>query len=334
MPGSTWARRGLAARPWGCARLAAQCAGPLRRDSRCTGAMGLTSPRLGAFQCGRLHLVVAFILPPRKGVPRQGHGNADGVVDRGSSCTPRFAAMVRRVGWSRVHGVVCAVLYSFLGVPGLQVVRAAYWPGALDAWWVPSGPLSRHHGGFARATISPVCKVAEKPRCGRTVVGSCENGLNGAPPVPYSGGLAGSRSCPSVPAVAWWPVEYGSGLGDPRILGVWAAACRLLGHRESQGVGLPGCLVRAVREGARMSLRRAVCAARASSSVPMGGDTCPAANARLWWIARTGQKLSEVGRPAARSWGGLCCRPSRRNLHAADQSLLCDWLRWAHRDKQ
>ena len=44
-----------------------------------------------------------------------------------------------------------------------------------------------------------------------------------------------------------------------------------------------------------MSLTRAVCAARATSSVPMAGDTCHASNAWIWWIAKTGHKLSVVG---------------------------------------
>ena len=86
-----------------------------------------------------------------------------------------------------------------------------------------------------------------------------------------------------------------------------------------------------------MSITRAVCAARASSSLWMAGDTCPAANVQIWWIAKTGHKLSEAGRPAVRSWGGrasVCCRPSRWNLNAADQSLVCGHLRWAYRHRQ
>ena len=75
-----------------------------------------------------------------------------------------------------------------------------------------------------------------------------------------------------------------------------------------------------------MLLTRAVCAALASFSVWMAGDTCPAANVGIRWIAKTGQKLSVVGRPAVRSWGGMasvCCRPSRWNFNTADQSLVC-----------
>ena len=52
----------------------------------------------------------------------EGHGDGDGALDHGSSCTPRFSAMLRRVGGPRVHDVVCAVLHSFLGAPGLQLV--------------------------------------------------------------------------------------------------------------------------------------------------------------------------------------------------------------------
>ena len=82
-----------------------------------------------------------------------------------------------------------------------------------------------------------------------------------------------------------------------------------------------------------MSLTTAVCAARASSSVWTAGDTCPAAKVRIWWIAKTGHKLSG----AVRFWGRMgsfCCQPSRWNLHAADQSLVCGHLRWAYRLRQ
>ena len=33
------------------------------------------------------------------------------------------------------------------------------------------------------------------------------------------------------------------------------------------------------------------------SSVWMAGDTCPAANARIWWIAKTIHTLCVAGRP-------------------------------------
>ena len=105
------------------------------------------------------------------GAPPEGLGDGDCAVDCGSSCTPRFLAMVRRVGGSRAHGVACAVLHSFLGVPGLQVVRSAYLSGALDASWAPSGPLGIHHGGLAITGISRVRTVAEHPRFRRVVGG-------------------------------------------------------------------------------------------------------------------------------------------------------------------
>ena len=163
---------GLAARLRGCARLAAQCAGLLRRCSACTRAMGLMSLRLGAFFCGNLRLVAALILGPGKGgAPPEGHRDGNCAVDRGSSCTPHFLALVRRRGGSRVHRVVCAVLYSFLGVLGLQLVRSAYRPGALDVSCAPSGLLRIHHGGLARAGISRVRTVAEHPMCRRIVGG-------------------------------------------------------------------------------------------------------------------------------------------------------------------
>ena len=130
---------------------------------------------------------------------------------------------------------------------------------------------------------------------------------------------------------------YGRGLGDPRVPGVGAVACRLLGHQESQGVGVDRWLVREVRKSAKMSLMRAVCAVRASSSVWMAGDTSPAANVWFRWIAKTGHKLSEAGRPVVRSWGAMASvwfPPSRWNLHASDQSLVCGHPRWAHRHRQ
>ena len=46
--------------------------------------------------------------------------------------------------------------------------------------------------------------------------------------------------------------------------------------------GLPGWLTRAVQRAAKISLTRAICAAPVSPSVWMAGDTCPAANARIW----------------------------------------------------
>ena len=74
-------------------------------------------------------------------------------------------------------------------------------------------------------------------------------------------------------------------------------------------VGLPGCRTRAVRSAAKILLTRAACAACASCSVRIAGDTCPAANVQIWWIAKTGHKSSVVG-GFARSRGGMipaCC---------------------------
>ena len=95
------------------------------------------------------------ILASQGGASPEGHGDRDCAVDL------LFLAMVRQAGKPRVHGVACAILHSFLGVPGLQVVRSAYWPGALDATWAPSGPLGIHHGGLARAGVSRVRTIAE-----------------------------------------------------------------------------------------------------------------------------------------------------------------------------
>ena len=67
--------------------------------------------------------------------------------------------------------------------------------------------------------------------------------------MPYSGRSAALRSCLLASAVAWWPVEYSHGLGDLRVLGVCAVACRLLGHRESQGVGVTRMSVESSAEG-------------------------------------------------------------------------------------
>ena len=73
------------------------------------------------------------------------------------------------------------------------------------------------------------------------------------------------------------------------------------GIRKVKASGSTGCLTRAVWRAAKMSLMRAVCAARASSSMWMAGDTHPAVNARNWWIAGTRHKLSVAGRWASRS---------------------------------
>ena len=97
----------------------------------------------------------------QRGAPPEGHGDGDCAVDRGSPRILLFLAMLRRAGRPRVHGVACAILHSFLGVPGLQVVRSAYWPGALDASWAPSGPPGIHNGGSARAGVSRVSTIAE-----------------------------------------------------------------------------------------------------------------------------------------------------------------------------
>ena len=155
-------------------------------------------------------------------------------------------------------------------------------------------------------------------------MGPCGSGLNGAPPVPYSCQRAGLRSCLLVPGVASWPVEYNSGVGDPRVGGFQGLGCCLLGIRKVRASGLPGCSVMAVRKMGKMSLTRAVCAARASFSVWMAGDTCPAANVRIWWIGKTRHKLFEVGRPAVPSWGGMtsaCCWPSTTNRGRPHRSL-------------
>ena len=83
--------------------------------------------------------------------------------------------------------------------------------------------------------------------------------------------------------------------------------------------------MRAVRRAARILLTRAVCAPRASSSVWIAADICPAANARICWMAKTGHTLSVAGHPGVRSWGGTASvgyQPSRWNLHVADHSLF------------
>ena len=87
------------------------------------------------------------------------------------SGTPRFLAMVRRVGGSRAHGLVCAVLHSILGAPGLQCVPSAYVLGAVAAWSAPLGPLGTHHAGSAITGFPWVSTVAEHLRLRRIVAG-------------------------------------------------------------------------------------------------------------------------------------------------------------------
>ena len=154
-----------------------------------------------------------------------------------------------------------------------------------------------------------------------TLVGGRGGGLVGRAMWPCGGRC--SMVAVSVIRVSWkgagsWPV-VGQGIG------------------EVKASGLPRCLTRAVRRAAKISLTRAVCAARASSSVWMADDTCSSANARIWLIAKTGHKLSLAGCPAVRLWGGMisaCCRPSRWNCHVTDHFLVCRYLRWAHRHRQ
>ena len=197
---------------------------------------------------------------------------------------------------------------------------------------VPSGPPGAHHVTTAVIGISRACTVAEHPRLRFAAVGVMLRGTNGATSAPYPGGPAGRSSRRSGHVAMWWLVLYGSGVGDPRDLGgseLW----RVVG----QGITvLPGCRMRVVRRAAKISLTRAACAARSSSAVWMAGDTCPAANARIWWIAKTGHTFSVVG-GCARSWGGMisaCCQPSRWSFHVPDHSLVCCHLRSAHRHRQ
>ena len=101
------------------------------------------------------------ILASQRGAPPEAHDDGDCAVDHGSPRILLFLAMLWQTGRPRVHHVVCAILHSFLGVPGLQVVRSAYWPGALGASWAPWGPLRIHHWGLARAGVSQVRTIAE-----------------------------------------------------------------------------------------------------------------------------------------------------------------------------
>ena len=88
----------------------------------------------------------------QRGALPAGYGDGDCAVDGRSPRILLFLPTVRQAGRPRVHGVARAILHSFLGVPGLQVVRSAYWPGALHATWAPSGPLRVHQGGLASVT--------------------------------------------------------------------------------------------------------------------------------------------------------------------------------------
>ena len=121
-------------------------------------------------------------------------------------------------------------------------------------------------------------------------VGLCSGGLNGPTSVPLPVGRAGRWSCRSGHVAVWWPVTYGSCLGDPCVLGgsgLWPVVGR--------GIeGSPGCRTTVVWRAAKIWLKRAACAARACSSLWMAGDTCPASNVRIWWMAKRGHKLSVV----------------------------------------
>ena len=148
--------------------------------------------------------------------------------------------------------------------------------------------------------------------------------------------LVGRQGCGHVRSSLW---SHGDGWGMAAVSVICASWGSARWPNGFEGIGkvrasgLAGCLVRAVRRAAKLLLKRAVCGARAWCCVWMAGDTCPAANAQIWRIAKTGHKLSEAGRPAVRSWVGIasvCCRPFRCNLHAADQSLVCGHLRSTH----
>ena len=103
------------------------------------------------YPLGGPHVLAPWSTSVRRAAPRRGidtpasHGGAsfkglcdgDCAVDRGSPYFLLFLVAVRRTGRSSVHGVVCAVLHSFPGIPGLQVVRKAHWRGALHASWAP-----------------------------------------------------------------------------------------------------------------------------------------------------------------------------------------------------
>ena len=130
--------------------------------------------------------------------------------------------------------------------------------------------------------------------------------------LPAVQGLCGGRCC--MVAVRVIRTSWGRGGGS----GLWPVFGQSI-------PGLPRCRTRAVRRAAKLSHIRAACAAGAASSVWMAGHTCPAANAPIWWIAKTGHKFSVAGE-FARSWGGMtsaCCWPCGWNLHVADHSLGC-----------
>ena len=126
-------------------------------------------PVVPAWWASRPHAWEHLAAPPcgidnpasQGGPPAKGHADGACAVDRGSSCILLSLAMVRRAGGPKVHSVVCAILLNFLRVSGLQVVRLAYLPGALDVLWAPSGPLGILHGGLASAGVSRIRTIAE-----------------------------------------------------------------------------------------------------------------------------------------------------------------------------
>ena len=98
----------------------------------------------------------------------------------------------------------------------------------------------------------------------------------------------------------WCPTLWNRQGGGVACRAVWLCGGRccivaVLVIRASWG-GLDCCLL-SVEAGAGRGQdlpHEVACAARASSTVWMAGHACPA-NALIWWIPKTGHKLSVVG---------------------------------------
>ena len=114
-------------------------------------------------------------------------------------------------------------------------------------------------------------------------------------------------------SVSSLPLRMAGGGLLSRVCGC-ASSPQVLWPAAAQGPGgLPTRRTGALRRALKISCTRDACAAWASVSVRMAGCSCsPSASTRIWWMAKTGHRLSAVVVSAVRSgMASNCCRPSR-----------------------